>query len=284
MLTCCPSCGAWFRVRGAQLSAAHGLVTCGVCETVFDALVTLVDEAGERAARSPDMAARVERDADVVGPPVSPVESIPAASRAVPGPPTAAAPPTDAAPTIAAAPATSVPEVLRGELAALARQSARRPWATAGWWLAALLLGTAALVQIALLEHARLRAAWPAAAPALATLCAHLPCVRSAAPVAPRRVELLARDIREHPQYEDALLVNATLINAGPDATPYPVLELVLHGARGEILGARRFDPAEYLDDSIDRATGMPPAQPIYIVLELGGDAVAATSFEFSFL
>lgn len=251
---------------------------------MFDALVTLVDEPGERAVRVSVSAAQAAPVPDAPTSPAPPTAAL--ATTAAPTCPApdapATAPPLAATPT--AAPTANVPEVLRGELAALARQSGRRPWARAGWWLAALLLGGTALVQLALLEHARLRATWPAAAPALAALCTYLPCVRSAAPVAPRRVELLARDIREHPQYEDALLVNATLINAGSEATPYPVLELVLHGARGEILGARRFGPAEYLDDSIDRAAGMPPAQPIYIVLELGGDAVAATSFEFSFL
>ena len=31
-------------------------------------------------------------------------------------------------------------------------------------------------------------------------------------------------------------------------------------------------------------AAGMTPGQPVYVVLELGGDAARASSFEFSFL
>ena len=95
---------------------------------------------------------------------------------------------------------------------------------------------------------------------------------------------LLARDVREHPQYRDALLVNATIVNAAPDAAPFPVIELSLHDATGKIFGARLFQPSEYLDGSIAIEEGMPPDRPVTIVMELGGDAHAAVSFEFRFL
>ncbi|MGR8920955.1 MAG: DUF3426 domain-containing protein, partial [Gammaproteobacteria bacterium] len=97
-------------------------------------------------------------------------------------------------------------------------------------------------------------------------------------------VRLLARDVRDHPQYRDALLVNATLVNDAPDAAPFPVIELRLNDGAGRLIGARRFRPAEYLDDSIAIDAGMGPGQPVYVVMELGGAATTASSFEFTFL
>ena len=50
------------------------------------------------------------------------------------------------------------------------------------------------------------------------------------------------------------------------------------------MLSARRFEPREYLDQSIAVDEGMPPERPVYIVLELAGNASNAVSFEFTFL
>ena len=97
-------------------------------------------------------------------------------------------------------------------------------------------------------------------------------------------MSLLARDVREHPQYRNALLVNATLMNRLSEPVPYPVIELRLHDRVGALLGMRQFQPGEYLDRSISIEDGMPVDRPIYIIMELGGDALRAVSFEFSFL
>ena len=150
-----------------------------------------------------------------------------------------------------------------------------------GWMAFALVLLLLGVAQAAFVARERLLTVLPAAAPAIDYLCVRLPC-------AERRVEgavrLLARDVREHPQYRDALLVNATIVNSGTVPTPYPVIDLRLRDAAGTVLAARQFQPGEYLDQSIDQAQGMPVGRPIYVVLELAGDARAAVSFEFTFL
>lgn len=97
-------------------------------------------------------------------------------------------------------------------------------------------------------------------------------------------LHVAARDVREHPQYADALLVNATVVNEAPFAQPFPVVELTLFDQGGTTIGVRRFDPEEYLDSSIPIDTGMKPGQPVYIVLELAAVASHAVSFEFKFL
>ena len=175
-----------------------------------------------------------------------------------------------------------VPAVLLDDLAAL--ESAPRPsrWRAMSWALFALVLVALAAVQLAFIERQPLLAWAPQAAPFIDALCAHLPCLerREAA----SSVRLLARDVREHPSYRDALLVNATIVNDAKTPSPYPVIDLRLRDAAGNVLSARQFQPSEYLDQSIDLVAGMPSARPVYIVLELAGNASNAVSFEFTFM
>ncbi|MEQ8496022.1 MAG: DUF3426 domain-containing protein [Gammaproteobacteria bacterium] len=173
--------------------------------------------------------------------------------------------------------------MLREDYAALARQQARPPRARRRWLIACVLLGAALAVQLALVERAALAGALPATQPLITALCARLPCPPDAADDG-SGLRLVARDVREHPQYEDALLVNATLVNSGASATAFPVIELVLLDGGGHAIGARRFAPGEYLDHSIAVDAGMPPEQPVFIVIELAVPGRTATSFEFRFL
>jgi hypothetical protein len=116
----------------------------------------------------------------------------------------------------------------------------------------------------------------------LALVCARVGCqVQPPAPLS--TVVMLARDVRDHPQYQDTLLVNATLVNREDHPVPYPGLQLGLFDHLGTALGVRRFTPADYLDRSLDLAAGMPPDQPIYIVMEIASLKVPADSFEFTF-
>jgi len=346
MLTCCPQCRSWFRVRAEHLSVAGGQVTCGECDAVFNALASLIEEAPETAPVP--VADRADVASALVDPPSfdAAADAGAAQAEAAPEPASAPAPAPTPAPELEPEPpgepepgpdvdvgaefadlaqttesdrsldmseppfdghpphslsaaehailftapgggddddgiedtvpeARAMVDALYGEpLPAQARP--RRIWS-----VLAALGALALLAQLAWLEQARVEAWLPASRPLFATLCAHLDC-RPAAPTA--AVRLVARDVREHPQYRDALLVNATLVNEGATPEPYPTIELRLHDAGGRVLGARRFAPAEYLDQSIVIADGMPPAQPVYIVMELGGDAAAAASFEFTFL
>lgn len=182
----------------------------------------------------------------------------------------------------AARPQLDVPAVLLDDLAAL--ESAPRPsaWRAMSWALFALVLVALAAVQLVFIERQPLLAWAPQAAPLIDALCARLPCLerREAA----SSVRLLARDVREHPSYRDALLVNATIVNDAKTPSPYPVIDLRLRDAAGNVLSARQFQPSEYLDQSIDLAAGMPSARPVYIVLELAGNASNAVSFEFTFM
>jgi predicted Zn finger-like uncharacterized protein len=371
VITRCPQCHAWFRVRADHLSAANGFVTCGECDAVFNALGTLIEGNGSPDTPPPGPAP------ETAAPTIAEVRVSPArgGAQAVPDPSGTAvgAPPApdaddtgalDAAPPDASAeepagpmgvppdpdldiaefeellaaqdeaasydggtdairaaddaaayglPEASLspdehailftepgapdevdtvpeylgseppPAVLQSDLAALAGVRGRRGLSRALWKSLAVLAFAAAALQLAWIYRDRVTTLLPAAIPVVATLCDAIRC-NAANGDDPQALRLLARDVREHPQYHEALLVNATMVNEAPAAEPFPVIELSLHDAAGNVLGARRFRPSEYLDESIAIDEGMPPDRPIYIVMELGGNAHAAVSFEFRFL
>ena len=97
-------------------------------------------------------------------------------------------------------------------------------------------------------------------------------------------IQLLNRDVREHPRYQNALLVNATMSNQSHTLQPYPVVQLNLFDTQGNLIAYRQFQPREYLDETINITRGMTPDSPVHFVLEVLDSAAGAVSFEFEFL
>jgi predicted Zn finger-like uncharacterized protein len=262
MLARCPDCATVFRVAPADLKAARGLVRCGVCFAIFDALEALEDAVP--AAATPD-------------PPQDPGPAL--------DPPAPEAPAPEQAPILAqpvadpldqAGPVTAPALTAHGMLMASERP---RPRARAGWVALAVVLTIGLLGQLAWFRGAALIRAYPALQEPLAGLCAYAGC---RLPRDPSSVHLVARDVRAHPRYRGALLVNATLVNQAAYDQPYPVLELALYDTEGAVVAGRRFEPREYLEE--DAGGLMPTDQPVHVVLELVGPKTPAVSFEFRFL
>ncbi len=246
MLTRCTHCKAVFRVYADQLRAAQCFARCGECGAQFDTLLNLIDEpvALTDDAHDNDNAEQTPSDVAVT------------------------------------AQGEAVPAILRADFDALTRAS-RRPQRYA--WASLLVMALLALlVQVAWDKRSAMFVRFPATKTAMKFVCRFVGCdVR--APLLPADVELAARDVREHPQFQDALLVNATLISRARAHARFPTIELRFHDARGGIVGARRFAPHEYLDQSIDVGRGMSPAQPVHVVLEIASPRGGADSFAFEF-
>ena len=265
MLTQCPHCLAVFRLQAQQLVVARGFVVCGACEQVFLALDRLADEAA-RPAPEPPAVRRYPADE-------KPLYPLTEASALLDG--LASAEVADRVATV-----HDIPAVLRADFARLQQPRAART--SAAWSAFAALLLLVFAVQIGWAWRALWLTQYPQAAPWLALVCARVGC-QVQPPVPLSTVVMLARDVRDHPQYQDTLLVNATLVNREDHPVPYPGLQLGLFDHLGTALGVRRFAPADYLDRSLDLAAGMPPDQPIYIVMEIASLKVPADSFEFNF-
>jgi len=75
--------------------------------------------------------------------------------------------------------------------------------------------------------------------------------------------------IRTHPEYKDALQVDALLYNLADHEQPYPNLGLEFSDKQGEIVASRLFKPSEYLPGNLKDATSMPSSTPVRISLTL---------------
>lgn len=120
--------------------------------------------------------------------------------------------------------------------------------------------------------------------PQLSPLCNVLDCPVEQASNDATTIQLISRDVREHPQFQDILLVNAILMNRDIEQQAFPSLQLDLFDNVGRPVGSRIFKPQEYLDSSVDIQRGMQPELPVHVVLEVVGNGSQTSSFEFNFL
>ncbi len=243
--TRCPACGTRFRVTDTQLEAAGGRVRCGSCLEVF---VAGVDAAGQDAAQHDE----IPRDAP-------------------PGAPAADPPARGAAPAsrhravleVFGDGPLPVPELGLDETDL--RAGARRSPVPA--FLLALLLAAALVGQYAWWRRDAL-AAIPALYPVYQRACTLLGC-RAPLRRDPSLIRSLRVVVREVDEPRDRLLLDALIVNEGPDPQPFPILELVMTTPDARPLAARRFRPDEYLSGELAGARVMPPRTPVRISLAL---------------
>ncbi len=160
--------------------------------------------------------------------------------------------------------------------------SRNRPYRDEPWLIVAVLLILLGLGQAAWFHRDYVYHHWPQVLPWAQQLCERIGCQvhRLRQPAA---IELLNRDVREHPVYEDTLLVNATITNRSGARQPYPRIQFALYDTEGKALAYREFAPTDYLDDSLPVSAGMPADTPIHVVFEVASTAEGAVSFEFGF-
>lgn len=286
MLARCPGCATVFRVAPADLRAARGLVRCGVCFGVFDAVEALEDPAQPILRAAVVEALPDPPNTTGVDPDRNPTEAF----SAEPKRNSNKIPATRSAAVLgrggAADPDTGTGRVTTPALTAHAMLLAGerpRPRARAGWIALTALLTLCLLAQLAWFRGAELQRAYPGLQEPLAAVCAFVGC-QLPGPRDPGAVRVMERDLREHPRYRDALLVNAIVVNQAAFAQPYPILELWLYDTDGAVVAGRRFEPREYLDRALDADTLMPAGQPLHVVLELVGPKRPPASFELRFL
>ncbi len=154
---------------------------------------------------------------------------------------------------------------------------------TTFWSIGVLILLLAGTAQAAWFQRDMLLSHYPELLPYARQLCEQLDCVL----IRNRNVsaiKLLNRDVRIHPRYEDALLVNATITNLSRYTQRFPDVLLSLLDSNGEVIAYRQIAATEYLDTSIDLEAGMAADTPIHFVFEVANTSTEAVSFEFDFL
>jgi predicted Zn finger-like uncharacterized protein len=308
LATRCPNCHALFRVVADQLKLRGGLVRCGACQHVFDAVGTLsyIDDAvltttppasttatvgaGPLAAGS--AAERLPAEATA-----APIEARPtlaaAKDAAVGSEPDAAAPVVESMLSTAAATSSAEAGPAAGAINAEAVAGAIEPLGTAeqvapaflrheatpvkrGFSIlfggGAIVLATLALAQLAVLFRADILVKAPQARPALTQLCRLFRCAVNW----PARGDLLAvvgSELQALPG-TSAFELTAVVRNRGSITLALPAIELTLIDTLNRTVARKVFAPVDYLAGEAD------PAAHLLAGLEAGADLTIRIAFE----
>ncbi|MEX2352665.1 MAG: zinc-ribbon and DUF3426 domain-containing protein [Gammaproteobacteria bacterium] len=268
MITVCPSCHRQFRIYARQLSAANGLVQCGFCGEQFNALHRLHDQPLAEAvseAVAPEQGTDVGQEEPQFQIPDTPDSAGEAEGEVSSG--------------WNGDDHDLVEEILDAE----PEPRPRSRIALAMWITGTLLLLLITTLQVAWFNRDTLLARYPQYLPVARQLCDYLHCELT-------RVEnssaivVINRDVRDHPRYQNVLLVNVTIENRSEQTVAYPDILLTLFDTDGRVIGYRQFAPDDYLDGIAAVDAGMRSSQPVHLVLEVAGSADEAVGFEFDFL
>jgi predicted Zn finger-like uncharacterized protein len=96
-------------------------------------------------------------------------------------------------------------------------------------------------------------------------------------------IQIVSRDMHRHPTLDDAVIISATLRNPSTRSLEWPMLEVRLYDPSQQVLGARRLDPQEYLDNPRDLERGMSPNLMVPVILEFVVGTTDPSGFDFRF-
>lgn len=149
-----------------------------------------------------------------------------------------------------------------------------------GEWIALAVLVLALLLQLFAVERPRL-AADPRWRPLVERACGLAGC---ALPPwrEPGALVMLARDVIAVPGRPGVLRVQASFRNDARWPQPWPTLHLRLSDANGRALGARRFEPADYLGERA-HAGLLAPAQAAQVAFDIVEPGPGVVAFDFRF-
>ena len=302
-VTQCPHCNAKFRVRPEQVKLHAGLVRCGACRGIFDAVEHLIE--GSLPSVDP-----IDEHGEVT-PPQTIIQGMPAMTQSV-----------DAPEAVVAAPATSMWRTRTGAESKITQRqtapitsagtgsieirnmdAAEQPEADAGppgalnsyrWrpqpqanspamrWVYALLclfgfIGLAA--QAVYFFRDNIAARVPQMAPSLVTACSYLDC-RLQPPKRGESLGFVGTDLAADPAHKGLLIFTATLRNSGATAVAYPHLVLSLDGLGGEMVVRRVFTPAEFAPATANLARGLEAGAEIEVKLYLDASQTNVVGFK----
>lgn len=169
---------------------------------------------------------------------------------------------------------THAPSFAHGR--AHAGASARRR----GEWLALTALVVALVAQVGWLEREQM-AASPQLRPLMTSLCNALHCTLPPWRE-PAAITMLARDVIAQPEHPGVLRVQASFRNDARWPQPWPALALSLSDVNSRPIGARRFQPAEYLGKGSHPAR-LEPGQAVTIGFDIVEPAPNVVAFDFRF-
>lgn len=258
----CPDCQVTLLVSAGELAQAGGVVACGECEKVFNALVNLFDQPpipGQPPAAGSDeqqgmppllrpLATESDSpdDEDGDGAALATVEERVAAEAT-------ALPVSEGALALATEEALPQSEGLVLEQLGQ-RRSAQLP--RAAWWLIALILSAGLAFQGQALWHYHQQ---------LREIQRLSEQTRE-----PEAFRIISRDVHLHPSVQSAQLISLRMLNTAEHPQPYPVLEVSLLDTTQNVVAVRRFHADEYLPAGADHQRLVGANEDFALVLQLG--------------
>jgi predicted Zn finger-like uncharacterized protein len=145
------------------------------------------------------------------------------------------------------------------------------------WFLLGGLMILALIVQVAWLQFSTLSRIEPYRS-VYAAVCPQLGCTLPEL-VDRQKIRTYNLVVRNHPHTEDALIVDAIILNTATFGQPFPDLALAFSTIDDQLVATRRFTPDEYLDGELAGKHIMPPNQPIHLTLELADPGPEAVNY-----
>ena len=239
-----------------ELTTAQGLLRCGECDVIFDAMKTLSTTLPDERliSQSSLSSTRSHASASLWGK----IKRLFTKRSALP---------------------TSQPNAL----AALTQTTpaGRREKKRASWWLAISLVCLTLLLFLQLVYSTRYWLAQQTLTqPLVATLCQWVDCNLEQRDL--KNIKMLSRNVFSHPNSPEFLIIKASLQNEAQFPQKYPYVEVSFLNSASEVVALRRFKPEEYLEAPIDPI--MQPYQPRELSLNIKDPGPDAVRFQFRFL
>ncbi len=270
MFTQCPKCHARYRITDEQLAAADGQVICSQCQTEFNGRKRSADSLDELQ----EMAAEPYID-DTDSADEEPESGAMPARVNLTGV-------TEARPETAEPVAEKeIPLAIADDLIRKETPKPATNWRYLGQWALVWVLFVVMLGQGVYLYRFELSRD-PQYAPLVRSFCGLLGC-EVPLPRVPGRIAVLERDVRLHPRVQNALVVNATLVNQADFVQAFPLIELRMSDISGTQVAGRWFAPEEYLPQVASLVDGMLPGKEIHLLLEVIDPGEDVVSFQLNF-
>lgn len=248
-ITKCPHCGTHFKITQEQRQSHKGMVRCGHCNTVFNAVDNLYTEPAQL-----DLPLVLDDIADVP------------AIHSLYDPYNLIGSPVSISPEAAARRTNDFSHLADVYITPAAKHSS--PLRTWLWALGSLLLLLVLLAQTTYFLRVEIAARLPGLKPAMVRICARLNC---SIPL-PQKIDLLSiesSELEADPALANIITLHALLRSRAPYALTYPSIELTLTDSQDNPLARRSFSPVDYLPPGEDEKRGFPANRESSIKLHL---------------
>lgn len=264
MYTQCNHCKAIFRVTMKELTAAQGLLRCGECDAIFDAMKNLSTTLPEERRF-----AGADKLADVAEAPIeignsgkelnpSPIKEGFFSKKSL------------------------NPAIKRTSPEQKSRPSISNRIFNPRYFL---FIGITALILLLMLQLLYTERNWLARQPLTSAFTRQACSVLGCEIKVPRdvtKINLLSRNVYSHPNTPGVLTISVSIQNDAVFAQPYPLIEISFLDKSNEVVALRRFTPEEYISNFNNdlMKTGIPSE----LVLNISDPGEEAVRFQFRFM